>query len=54
MLRALNALPLSLFMDFADRAAYDRHPQHRAFVAGRWLPVVTAFQEADHAIESAG
>jgi len=59
VLRALDeqaALPLSLSMDFADRAAYDRydqHPQHRAFVEGRWLPVVTAFQEADHSIESA-
>ena len=39
---------------FADReayAAYDAHPQHRDFVERRWLPTVTAFEEADFAIE---
>ncbi len=57
VLRSLDEQALSLSMDFANRAAYDgydRHPQHRAFVAGRWLPTVTAFPEADHAIESVG
>jgi heme-degrading monooxygenase HmoA len=59
VLRALDEqaeLPLSLSMDFADRAAYDgynEHPQHRGFVEGRWLPTITAFREADHSIESA-
>ena len=55
VLRALDAgAELTLSMDFADRAAYDAydgHPQHRDFVARRWLPTVTAFQETDYAVE---
>ncbi|RIX30852.1 Dabb family protein [Amnibacterium setariae] len=46
-------LPLALSMEFADRdayAAYDADPLHRDFVERRWLPTVTAFQEADFAV----
>lgn len=49
-------LPLALSMEFADRAAYEAyndHPLHRDFVARRWLPTVTAFQESDFAVEPA-
>lgn len=38
-------------MEFADQAAYDvynAHPDHTAFVEGRWIPEVTAFQEIDY------
>ena len=38
-------------MEFADREAYDgynEHPVHTAFVAGRWVPEVEAFQETDY------
>lgn len=57
VLRALEEraeLPLTLSMEFADRAAYDAYdadPQHRRFVERRWLPTVTAFQESDFAVE---
>jgi quinol monooxygenase YgiN len=57
VLRALEEhaeLPLTLSMEFTDRAAYDAyddHPQHRDFVARRWLPTVTAFQESDFTVE---
>ncbi|WP_223692115.1 Dabb family protein [Leifsonia poae] len=37
-------------MDFSDEAAYaayDAHPDHRAFVGTRWIPEVAAFQEFD-------
>jgi hypothetical protein len=37
-------------MRFADQAAYDaynEHPDHVGFVAGRWVPEVAAFQEYD-------
>lgn len=37
-------------MEFADEeayAAYDAHPDHRAFVAERWVPEVAQFQEYD-------
>ena len=49
-----SELPLTLSMEFADRAAYDAynaHPLHRGFVERRWLPTVTAFQESDFAVE---
>jgi hypothetical protein len=39
-------------MVFADReayAAYDAHPDHVAFVEGRWVPEVADFQEYDFA-----
>ncbi|KKB09544.1 Dabb family protein [Devosia chinhatensis] len=38
-------------MEFADQAAYDgynSHPDHVAFVDGRWLPEVARFQEIDY------
>jgi hypothetical protein len=37
-------------MSFADQAAYDAydaHPDHRGFVASRWVPEVAAFDELD-------
>ncbi len=38
-------------MEFADQAAYDGynlHPDHVAFVQGRWIPEVVAFTEIDY------
>ena len=38
-------------MEFADQAAYDiynAHPDHTAFVQGRWIPEVTKFLEIDY------
>jgi hypothetical protein len=38
-------------MEFADQAAYsayNEHPDHVAFVAERWVPEVSAFQEIDY------
>ncbi len=38
-------------MEFADQAAYDAynaHPDHTAFVADRWVPEVSRFQEIDY------
>lgn len=37
-------------MTFADAdayRAYDEHPDHRGFVAARWVPEVATFQELD-------
>ena len=37
-------------MEFRDQAAYDGyngHPDHVAFVRGRWVPEVAAFTEID-------
>jgi hypothetical protein len=39
-------------MEFADEAAYrayNDHPDHVAFVEGRWLPEVSDFLEIDYA-----
>ena len=36
-----------VFDDDAAYAAYDAHPDHRAFVADRWVPEVAEFQELD-------
>ena len=44
-----------LSMEFADAAAYaayNDHPEHVAFVEGRWLPEVADFQEIDYAARS--
>lgn len=41
----------SFSMEFADRAAYtsyNEHPDHVAFVQGRWVPEVPAFLEIDY------
>ena len=38
-------------MEFTDKAAYaiyDTHPDHVAFVQGRWIPEVEAFMEVDY------
>ncbi len=38
-------------MEFADGdayQAYNNHPVHTEFVAGRWVPEVEAFQETDY------
>lgn len=45
-----SPLTWQLAMSFADEAAYaayDAHPDHRAFVAERWQTEVEAFQEYD-------
>ncbi len=34
-----------VFDDDAAYAAYDAHPDHRGFVADRWVPEVAEFQE---------
>ena len=47
-----NAFTFFLTMEFADRAAYDAysaHPDHVAFVEGRWIPEVAEFLEIDSA-----
>jgi len=47
-----NAYQHGVSMEFADRAAYDAydaHPDHRAFVAQRWVPEVADFIEIDFA-----
>ncbi|MFJ4230826.1 Dabb family protein [Cellulosimicrobium cellulans] len=36
-----------VFDDDAAYAAYDAHPDHRGFVADRWVPEVAGFQELD-------
>ena len=36
-----------VFDDDAAYAAYDAHPDHRRFVAERWVPEVAEFQELD-------
>ena len=38
-------------MEFADDTAYqsyNAHPLHQAFVAERWVPEVSDFQELDY------
>ncbi len=40
-------------MEFDDQAAYDgynTHPDHVAFVQGRWIPEVAAFTEIDYVV----
>ena len=47
-----NAFAFAVSMRFADQAAYaayDAHPQHQAFVQGRWVPEVAEFMEHDTA-----
>jgi heme-degrading monooxygenase HmoA len=46
-----NDYRFGISMEFADRAAYeayDGHPDHVAFVQGRWLPEVSEFLEIDY------
>ncbi len=50
-----NPFTFGLSMEFADAAAYacyDRHPDHVAFVQGRWLPEVAEFMELDYVAQS--
>lgn len=35
------------FDDLAAYQAYDQHPDHVGFVASRWVPEVSSFQELD-------
>ncbi len=47
-----NGFAFGFSMEFADQAAYDRynsHPEHVAFVEGRWIPEVAEFLEIDYA-----
>ncbi len=47
-----NGYAFGFSMEFADQAAYDRynsHPEHVAFVNGRWIPEVDEFLEIDYA-----
>jgi hypothetical protein len=48
---AKNDYRFGFSMEFADQAAYARyngHPDHVAFVQGRWIPEVEAFMEIDY------
>ncbi len=47
-----NDFRFGISMEFADQAAYmayNEHPDHVAFVQGRWIPEVTDFLEVDYA-----
>jgi hypothetical protein len=46
-----NDYDFGFSMEFADQAAYDfynTHPDHVAFVQGRWVPEVSKFLEIDY------
>ncbi len=46
-----NPFTFGLSMEFADASAYafyDKHPDHVAFVHGRWIPEVADFMEIDY------
>ena len=46
-----NDFDFGLTMEFANQAAYDfynTHPDHVAFVQGRWIPEVAKFLEIDY------
>ena len=46
-----NDYDFGFSMEFADQAAYDfynTHPDHTAFVQGRWIPEVAKFLEIDY------
>lgn len=46
-----NQYSFGFSMEFADQAAYDgynNHPDHVAFVQGRWIPEVAEFLEIDY------
>ena len=48
---AKNSFAFGLSMEFADAAAYafyTDHPDHTAFVQGRWIPEVAEFMELDY------
>ena len=46
-----NDYAFGFLMEFADQAAYSHyndHPDHVAFVQGRWIPEVAKFMEIDY------
>lgn len=46
-----NEFSFGVSMEFVNQAAYDGynvHPDHVAFVQGRWIPEVAAFTEIDY------
>jgi quinol monooxygenase YgiN len=46
-----NEYSFGFSMEFKDQAAYDHyntHPDHVAFVQGRWIPEVEKFMEIDY------
>jgi heme-degrading monooxygenase HmoA len=46
-----NDYRFGISMEFADDAAYQAyndHPEHVAFVQGRWIPEVSEFLEIDY------
>ena len=46
-----NGYRFGISMEFADQAAYtayNEHPDHVAFVQGRWIPEVADFLEIDY------
>ena len=46
-----NGYRYGISMEFADQAAYtayNEHPDHVAFVQGRWIPEVADFLEVDY------
>ena len=48
---AKNDYAFGFSMEFADQAAYNiynAHPDHTAFVQGRWIPEVSKFLEIDY------
>ena len=48
---AKNPFTFGLSMEFEDEAAYafySDHPDHVAFVQGRWIPEVEEFMELDY------
>ena len=48
---AKNNFTFGLSMEFADDTAYahyNDHPDHTAFVQGRWIPEVAEFMEIDY------
>jgi hypothetical protein len=48
---AKNDYAFGFSMEFADQAAYDHydsHPEHVAFVQGKWIPEVAKFIEIDY------
>ena len=48
---AKNTYDFGFSMQFADQVAYDfynTHPDHTAFVQGRWIPEVAKFLEIDY------
>ncbi len=46
-----NGYAFGFSMEFSDMAAYtfyNEHPDHVAFVQGRWIPEVSDFMEIDY------